>query len=79
MHDPRMPFFDMGKPRVAYGADFVSETFRMMQHVHQAVKVNLEEAQECSNRYIMTKRQRKGHFCREIIKSWYIFQTPHLE
>jgi hypothetical protein len=51
MHDPRMPFFDMDKPRVAYGADFVSETFRMMQHVHQAVKVNLEEAQECSERY----------------------------
>jgi hypothetical protein len=52
MHDPRMPFFDMDKPRVAYGADFVSETFRMMQHVHQAVKVNLEGAQECSKRYI---------------------------
>jgi hypothetical protein len=51
MHDPRMPFFDMDKPRVAYGADFVSETFRMMQHVHQEVKVNLEEAQECSKRY----------------------------
>jgi hypothetical protein len=51
MHDPRMPFFDMDKPRVAYGADFVSETFRMMQHVHQAVKVNLEDAQECSKRY----------------------------
>jgi hypothetical protein len=51
MHDPRMPFFDMDKPRVAYGADFVSETFRMMQHVHQGVKVNLEEAQECSKRY----------------------------
>jgi hypothetical protein len=48
MHDPRMPFFDMDKPRVAYGEDFVAETFRMMQHVHQAVKVNLEEAQECS-------------------------------
>jgi hypothetical protein len=41
----------MDKPRVAYGADFVSETFRMMQHVHQAVKVNLEDAQECSKRY----------------------------
>jgi hypothetical protein len=51
MHDPRMPFFDMDKPRVAYGADFLSETFRMMQHVHQAVKVNLEEAQECSMIY----------------------------
>jgi hypothetical protein len=51
MHDSRMPFFDMDKPRVAYGADFVSETFRMMQHVHQAVKVNLEDAQECSKRY----------------------------
>jgi hypothetical protein len=51
MHDPRMPFFDMDKPRVAYGADFVSETFRMMQHVHMAVKVNLEEAQEGSKRY----------------------------
>jgi hypothetical protein len=51
MHDPRMPFFDMDKPRVAYGADFLSETFRMMQHVHQAVKVSLEEAQECSKRY----------------------------
>jgi hypothetical protein len=51
MHDPRMPFFDMDKPRVAYSADFVSETFRMIQHVHQAVKVNLEEAQECSKRY----------------------------
>jgi hypothetical protein len=36
---------------VSYGVDFVSETFRMMQHVHQAVKVNLEEAQECSKRY----------------------------
>jgi transposase InsO family protein len=51
MHDPRMPFFDMDKPRVAYGADFASETFRMMQHVHQVVKVNLEDAQECSKRY----------------------------
>jgi hypothetical protein len=43
MHDPRMPFFDIDKPRVAYGEDFVAETFRMMQHVHQAVKVNLCE------------------------------------
>jgi hypothetical protein len=41
----------MDKPRVAYGEDFVAETFRMMQHVHQAVKVNLEEVQECSKRY----------------------------
>jgi hypothetical protein len=46
-----MPFFDMDKPRVAYGANFVSETFRIMQHVHQAVKVNLEEAPKCSKRY----------------------------
>jgi hypothetical protein len=30
MHDPRLPFFDMDKPRVAYRADFVSETFQMM-------------------------------------------------
>jgi hypothetical protein len=37
----------MDKPRVAYGADFVSET----SGVHQAVKVNLEEAQECSKIY----------------------------
>jgi hypothetical protein len=51
MHDPRMPFFNMDKPRVAYGKDFVAETFRMMQPVHQAVKVNLEEAQQCSKRY----------------------------
>jgi hypothetical protein len=51
IHDPRMPFFDMDKPRVAYGAGFVSETFRMMQHVHQAVKVNLKDRQECSKRY----------------------------
>jgi hypothetical protein len=51
IHDPRMPFFDMDKPRVAYGADFVSETFRMMHYVHQAVKVNLQDAQECSKRY----------------------------
>jgi hypothetical protein len=41
----------MDKPRVAYGADFVTERFRMMQHVHQTVKVNLEDAQECSKRY----------------------------
>jgi hypothetical protein len=51
MHDPKMPFFDMDKHRVAYCADFVSETFRMMQHVHQTVKVNLEDAQDCSKRY----------------------------
>jgi hypothetical protein len=51
MYNLRMLLFDMDKPRVAYRADFVSETFRMMQHVHLAVKVNLENAQECSKRY----------------------------
>jgi hypothetical protein len=62
MHDPRMPFFDMDKPRMAYGADFVSETFRMMQHLHQAVKVNLEEAQECTKIYYdkRAKERRPG-------------------
>jgi hypothetical protein len=40
----------------------VAETFRMMQHVHQAVKVNLEEAQECSKRYYDKTAKERNFF-----------------
>jgi hypothetical protein len=78
MHDPRMPFFDMDKPRVAYSADFVSETFRMMQHVHQAVKVNLEEAQECSKRYYHKTAKERTFLQGDKVKVYFANAPPRI-
>ena len=40
LHDPRLPYFDLDKPRTLYGEDYVSHTFSMLQKSHR-------EAQEC--------------------------------
>ena len=51
MHDPRLPYFDLERPRQVYGENYVQETFKMMKEAHEAVRLNLEDAKKVQKEY----------------------------
>lgn len=51
MHDPRLPYFDLEKPRTMYGQGYVQETFTVMQRAYEAVRVNLECAKKTQKEF----------------------------
>lgn len=51
LHDPRLPYFDLDKPRKFYATDYVSDTFKLMQTAYHGVKLNMEEAKKTSEAY----------------------------
>ena len=44
LHSPRLPYFDLQKPRLIYGEDYVSLAFNRMKKAYAQVKDNLASA-----------------------------------
>jgi transposase InsO family protein len=42
-HDPRLPYFDIKKPRMLYDSSYVSDMYEISRAAHKAAKENLEE------------------------------------
>jgi hypothetical protein len=42
-HDPRLPYFDIEKPRMFYNSSYVSDMYEILRADHKAAKENLEE------------------------------------
>lgn len=59
MHDPRLPFFDLDKPRDVCNGDFAEETYQMTKMAHEAVRINLEDAKEVQERYYNHREKTK--------------------
>jgi hypothetical protein len=54
-HDPRLPFFDIAKPKVMYHDNYATESFRQVQWAFQTVFENQEEARKIRETYYNKK------------------------
>ena len=60
LHDPRLPYFDLDKPRLLYGEDYVSHAHRQLQEAHRVARSALEEQAAKAKHYHDVKaRSRK--------------------
>jgi hypothetical protein len=50
-HDPRLPFFDMEKPRMFYDSSYVSDMYEISRAAHKAAKENFEEQRDRQEPY----------------------------
>ena len=55
LHSPRLPYFDLEKPRLLYGEDWSSLAFTKMQTAFRQVKDNLESARDAREKYFNQK------------------------
>jgi hypothetical protein len=50
-HNPRLPYFDIEKPRMFYDSSCVSDMYKISRAAHKAAKENLEEQQDRQEDY----------------------------
>ena len=55
LHSPRLPYFDLKKPRLLYREDWSSLAFAKMQNAFKQVRSNLESAREVRENYFNKK------------------------
>ena len=55
LHSPRLPYFDLQKPRLLYGEDYVSLAFNRMWAAYSQVKDNLTSARDAREVYFSQK------------------------
>ena len=55
LHSPRLPYFDLDKPRLLYGEDYASLAFNRMKKAYRQVKENLESARDAREVYFNRK------------------------
>jgi hypothetical protein len=58
-HDPRLPFFDIKKPRTFYDSSYLSDMYEISRAAHKAAKENLEEQRDRQEAYYETGRLRQ--------------------
>ena len=51
LYDPRLPMFDIERPRRLYGENYATEAFKLSQVANLRVKQNLEQAQKLQEEY----------------------------
>jgi transposase InsO family protein/ribonuclease HI len=54
-HDPRLPYFDIAKPKVMYHDNYAADSFRQVQASFQMVRDNTEEARKIREEYYNRK------------------------
>jgi hypothetical protein len=54
-HDPRLPFFDIEKPRMFYNSSYVSDMYEISRAAHKGAKENLEEQRDRQEDYYEEK------------------------
>jgi hypothetical protein len=59
LHDPRLPWFNLEKPRAFYTGSYPSEAFSNMQQCFQMVKENLGDAAAVQKAYFNRKTKEK--------------------
>jgi hypothetical protein len=59
-HDPRLPYFDLEKPRPDYTGSYQAETFRNMYLSFSMAKRNMEEAQTAREIYFDKKTKERS-------------------
>jgi hypothetical protein len=50
-HDPRLPYFNIQKPRMFYHSSYVSDMYKISRAAHKAAKENLEEQRDRQEDY----------------------------
>jgi hypothetical protein len=56
-HDPRLPYFDIEKPRMFYDSTYVLDMYKISRAAHKAAKENLEEQRDRHEDYYDKKRK----------------------
>ena len=59
LHSPRLPYFDLQKPRLLYGEDYVSLAFNRMRAAYNQVKDNLTSARDAREVYFNQKTKER--------------------
>jgi hypothetical protein len=54
-HDPRLPSFDIEKPRMFYDSSYVSDMYEISRAAHKVAKENLEERRDRQEGYYHKK------------------------
>lgn len=60
LHDPRLPYFDLEKPRRFYDDSYVHEAFKLMQVAYHHAKANLEQASQVQKEYFDKKTEERS-------------------
>jgi hypothetical protein len=50
-HNPRLPYFNIEKPRMFYDSSYMSDMYEISRAVHKAAKENLEEQRDRQEDY----------------------------
>ena len=60
LHDPRLPIFDLEKPRQFYKHGFVEDSYMTMQKAFGRAKISMQEAAKKSKQYYDRKTQERS-------------------
>jgi hypothetical protein len=71
LHDPRLPWFDLEKPRAFYTGSYPSEAFSNMQQCFQRVKENLGDAVAVQKAYFDRKTKEKTFAPGDRVMVWH--------
>jgi transposase InsO family protein len=74
-HDPRLPYFNIEKPRMFYDSSYVSDMYEISRAAHKAAKENLEEQRDRQEGYYDEKTEYRT--LRQGTRSSYTTPTRH--
>ena len=60
LHLPKLPFFNLDKPRPLYGESYVEDAFRTMTMSYNAARDNLKEAEKIREEYFNRKTEKQS-------------------
>ena len=60
LHSPKLPFFNMAKPRPLYGESYVEDAHRTMTLSYNAARDNLKEAEKIREEYFNRKTEKRS-------------------
>ena len=58
-HDPRLPYFDIAKPKLMYHDNYATDSFRQVQQAYGQVYENMEEARQIREEYYNKKAKER--------------------
>jgi transposase InsO family protein len=59
-HDPRLPYFDIAKPKVMYHDNYATESFREVQIAFKTAYENMDEARQIREEYYNRKTKERS-------------------
>ena len=61
LHDPRLPYFDMDRPKPMYKDNFSTEAITRLEFSYRLAKENMEEANKLREAYVNKKSICSSH------------------